>query len=124
MKIYYLINENKEIIQDDFEKFADNCLEIDKDDYHIVNGYNGALFFLEYTKTDEYKEKEKLFIDKALINTFREERERECFSIINRGALWYERLTSEQKAELQVWYQAWLDVTETKQQPKKPIWLE
>ena len=50
-------------------------------------------------------------------------RETQCFPIINRGALWYDRLTAEQKEELNIWYQAWLDVTETKIIPDKPIWL-
>lgn len=50
-------------------------------------------------------------------------REIECFSIINRGFMWYLSLSEEQKAELQSWYKAWLDVTETEQIPKKPTWL-
>lgn len=29
----------------------------------------------------------------------------ECFSVINRGQLWYNTLTEEQKQELQIWYQ-------------------
>ena len=51
-------------------------------------------------------------------------REDECFSIINRGEPWYDRLTEEQKAELDAWYSAWLDVTETKVIPEKPSWLK
>lgn len=51
-------------------------------------------------------------------------RERECFSVINRGSLWYDTLTDEQKEELKVWYHDWLDVTETKIVPDKPIWLK
>lgn len=47
----------------------------------------------------------------------------ECFAIINRGELWYNRLSESQKQELDDWYQAWLDVTETKVIPKKPEWL-
>ena len=59
----------------------------------------------------------------VLLNELRAQREIECFPIINRGALWYNTLTEEQEAELQVWYQAWLDVTETKVIPEKPEWL-
>ena len=117
------MNDNKEIIQDDFERFDENCFEIDKDDYNIVNGYNGALFLVEYTKTDEYKEKAALFLAAAEINALRQKREVECFSVINRGELWYERLTDEQRKELEEWYQAWLDVTETKTEPNRPDWL-
>ncbi len=124
MKIYYLQNENKEIIQDDFECFDESCLEMDKDDYHIVNGYNGALFFVDYTKTDEYKQKAENFCREAEINELRHRRTTECFSVVNRGAVWYERLTDKQRQELETWYQAWLDVTDTKVIPTNPIWLE
>lgn len=61
----------------------------------------------------------------------REMRQEDCFSVINRGILWYERLTTEQKEELKTWYQAWLDVTEETNKdengnyiiPIKPSWL-
>jgi hypothetical protein len=53
----------------------------------------------------------------------RELRERECFSIINRGQLWYESLTDEQRADLSAWYRAWLDCTSTMLTPKRPTWL-
>ena len=57
------------------------------------------------------------------VKYFREQRQRECFSIINRGKLWYDRLSNEQISELKMWYQAWLDVTETKVIPTRPKWL-
>lgn len=50
-------------------------------------------------------------------------RETECFAYINRGEMWYKRLTEEQKIELDAWYQAWLDITETLEIPSKPTWL-
>ncbi len=53
----------------------------------------------------------------------RELRERECFAIINRGQLWYDLLTDEQKADLSEWYRAWLDITSTMMIPKRPTWL-
>lgn len=65
----------------------------------------------------------------AEINGFTEDviirhrRETECFPIINRGSLWYDSLTAEQKAELATWYQAWLDAPETLVVPQKPSWL-
>lgn len=123
MKIYYLQNENGEIIQDDFEKFDDRCLEKEREEYNLVNGYNGALFFYEYTQTDEYKAKAAAFEEQCEIENLRQRREAECFSVINRGALWFDRLTEEQKAELDTWYQKWLDVTETRTVPDKPSWL-
>lgn len=51
-------------------------------------------------------------------------RETECYSIINRGNLWYNTLADWQKSELQTWYKAWLDITETFVIPTKPSWVK
>lgn len=59
-----------------------------------------------------------------LMEDLRHKREKSCFPIVNRGAIWYERLSVEQKAELDAWYQAWLNVTETKVIPEMPEWLK
>ena len=69
-----------------------------------------------------------------ILDTLRARREEECFSIINRGVLWYNTLTTEQQQELNTWYQAWLNVPqvylETKPTdietiiPTKPTWLK
>ena len=56
--------------------------------------------------------------------TLKNRRQKECFNIVdNRSPMWYNHLTAEQKAELDDWYQAWLDVTETHIIPTKPSWL-
>ena len=74
----------------------------------------------------------KLCFDEALdlaitrenaVKALRGQREKECFPIINRGALWYETLSEAQKNELKNWYNAWLCVTETMTPPDKPSWL-
>ena len=75
----------------------------------------------------------KEVLDNRNIQTLREKRCNECFSIINRGSLWYNTLTSEQQQELNTWYQAWLDVPQVYQEtkpanietiiPTKPSWL-
>lgn len=57
------------------------------------------------------------------VNEYRRLRETECFSVINRGEMWYGTLTETQKAELQEWYLAWLNGTETLIVPEKPTWL-
>lgn len=57
------------------------------------------------------------------MDDLRSKRENECFPYINRGALWYSKLTAEQQEELSVWYQAWLDVTDTQVVPEAPAWL-
>lgn len=56
-------------------------------------------------------------------NDLRHRRDSECFSIINRGQLWYEGLSIQQLLELRKWYKAWLNVTETGVVPEKPAWL-
>lgn len=53
----------------------------------------------------------------------RRERERVCFSVINRGKLWYDSLTFEQLSELRDWYRKWLNVTVTFEIPNAPTWL-
>ena len=68
------------------------------------------------------------------LSNIRRKREEECFAYINRGMLWYNKLTEEQKQELESWYQAWLDVPQTYQKvhpvklsdiiPSKPKWLK
>ena len=60
----------------------------------------------------------------VVVSELRSRRASECFPIINRGAPWYNRLTAGQKAELDTWYQSWLDVTATKVIPEKPQWVE
>ena len=80
------------------------------------NDFNDDLTF----SIDKYNaRKEKFELDKL-----RQQREVECFPIINRGQLWYDTLTSEQINELRSFYRAWLDVTETKIIPTKPSWIK
>ena len=65
----------------------------------------------ENRKTEEQKEE------------YRRRRETECFSVINRGQLWYEGVSLSQLLELRSWYKAWLNVTETMVVPEKPTWI-
>lgn len=53
----------------------------------------------------------------------REKRAKVCFPVINRGKLWYDRLTPIQLGELKSWYQAWLDAPKTLVYPTAPTWL-
>ena len=59
-----------------------------------------------------------------LMAEYRRRRETECFSVVNRGQLWYEGVSLAQLLELRQWYKAWLNVTETMVVPEKPAWLE
>lgn len=83
--------------------------------------------FLAYYIRDgtlEYSEKQNMEnMRKALCDELRRRRETECFSYINRGQLWYDRLSASQKEELQVWYSDWLKATDTLTVPEKPSWL-
>ena len=54
----------------------------------------------------------------------RRQRDIICFPVINRGKLWYDKLTESQLEELTDWYNAWLNVTETLAIPDKPAWIE
>lgn len=60
----------------------------------------------------------------AIKDRLRELRAKRCFPIINRGKLWYERLSSEQIGELKQWYQKWLDCTKTLAIPDDLPWFK
>lgn len=84
--------------------------EVDFKDLYIVDNifFN---FILTYDKQQDMRE------------VYREMRNRECYSIINRGKLWYDHLTLAQQTELNDWYEQWLDVTETFAAPITPEWV-
>ena len=69
------------------------------------------------------EERLKVITEETALDNYRKRRETECFSVVNRGTLWYEELTQKQKSELKKWYKEWLKVTETKVVPEKPAWL-
>ena len=81
--------------------------------YKIVDG--------TLVKDAEKVTAETLEVKKAV---FREQRERECFPVINRGYLWYSALSIKQWLELKKWYLAWLNVTSTFTVPERPEWLD
>lgn len=85
------------------------------DEFRAYKYDNGQLT-LDPIKLDELN-------NERLMDDLRHKRERNCFTYVNRGELWYSRLSKIQKEELSVWYQAWLDVTTTKIIPDKPDWL-
>ena len=78
------------------------------------DGFSGKV--IDYDNTEDLKGTE--------IIRLREKRERECFPIINRGKLWYDNLTDTQLKELEKWYNDWLNVTETLEEPVKPEWIK
>jgi hypothetical protein len=77
--------------------------------------YEDIQVYIPYTP-EELAERE--------LTVLRGRRASECFPVVNRGKLWYDRLTSDQEIELSDWYNAWLDVTETKTIPARPAWVD
>lgn len=68
-----------------------------------------------------FSEEEK---EEYIKNKLRERREKECFNIVNRGAVFYSLITDEQYTALFDWYVSWLNVTETKIIPIRPSFLD
>lgn len=97
-------------------------IEVPADLDHFERNYrayrikDGALFFDEDKATAIQTEEEN--------EQLRVERDKECFTVINRGWLWYDTLSEKQTKELRKWYQDWLDVTETRKKPDRPSWLK
>ena len=56
-------------------------------------------------------------------NHIRSIRNVQCFSIVNRGPVWYNLLTDEQAKEINQWYLAWLNAPDTGVVPERPSWL-
>ena len=84
------------------------------------NGYyNYCIVDGKLTERDKTQD-----IANAYLADLRRRRERECFSVINRGQLWYSTLTPEQMAELDDWYNSWLNVTKTRTIPTPLPWLK
>lgn len=50
-------------------------------------------------------------------------RAKKCFPVINRGKLWYDKLSYEQLMELSDWYECWLNCTETLIAPDDLDWV-
>lgn len=117
MKYYVLLEDSKVVGYSMYPIETEETVyevesDIDYDSVRYCDLINGELVYnQEYEKPD-------------IINELRVQREYECFSIINRGQLWYKRLTDEQLVELDTWYQAWLDVTETLVKPVLPSWID
>lgn len=93
---------------EDFDSFLDNCF--------CFKAVDGKL-----TRDAEKEESDRLEEENA---SLRSRREKECFSVVNRGWIWYSSLTIAQWRELRTWYLEWLKVTETGSIPKRPSWID
>lgn len=126
MKTYYVhINEKNYITgwsEDFFVEENRIAVEVDEEIYEdfelYFDGYralNGKAIKDETAYEESVKERQRAII--------RYTRETDVFPIINRGGIWYDTLTEQEKSDLMEWYQAWLDATETLIIPEKPAWL-
>ena len=93
---------------EDFDSFLDRF-----DVFKLVDG-----------KLVRDAEKEESDRRETELASLRERREAECFSVVNRGWIWYSSLTLAQWRELRTWYLAWLKVTETGAIPDRPTWID
>lgn len=110
---YALFDKNNRIISL-LDKPFENCVEVDA--INVREGFDCCKYLVSFMQTEAYREMSEIY-------NLRMQREQECFSVINRGTLWYDTLTDEQKEELKTWYNAWLKVTETRIIPETPKWL-
>ena len=102
---YYLLNDNLPISSDEIQPGLTEISEYE---------YQYRAMHIESSIADT--------IDK--VDMYRSIRSQVCFPIINRGQLWYDKLTDEQKEELSKWYNDWLNVTITLVMPEAPEWLK
>lgn len=102
---YYLLNDNLPISSDEIQPGLTEISEYE---------YQYRAMHIESSIADT--------IDK--VDMYRSIRSQVCFPIINRGQLWYDKLTDEQKEELSKWYNDWLNVTTTLVIPEAPEWLK
>ena len=104
-------------------KFGESAITVNQPDDLADFENNYGSYYLSDGVLVKSGDKQLELDNARVLRDLRAQREKACFPYINRGYLWYSKLTDEQKVELEAWYQAWLDVTETKVVPTAPEWL-
>lgn len=122
MKYYFNKKENCFYPEWQLENITTDHVEYTEEEYKQI-WYCDAFHYVAQDSETKLPKQFKISDDEEL-RILREKREKECFIYINRGSLWYNHLTDEQKEELEKWYTAWLNVTETKKIPESPSWLK
>lgn len=102
-------------------KFHANCEET-AEQYDV--GFDGKIYSATEMQGEAYARKRAECEQAEALAGLRARREQECFMVVNRGALWYDKLTDEQKEELSSWYEEWLNAPETGIIPSKPTWID
>ncbi len=112
------------------EEYLPGVIEITEEDLAAIDGRTHCFSDdlksvrpLNYAEANEEAEKKRAREKEFETARLRGRRDAECYSVINRGEMWHQRLTYRQKQELSAWYQAWLDVTDTGVVPVKPEWV-
>lgn len=101
------------------------AIEVDIDNFDFDDFLmNYQAYKYDGNKIERDDEQAVIVQDENEKELLRVRRLKECFPIINRGDMWYSTLSEDQRTELGVWYQEWLDVTETKIVPNMPSWLK
>ena len=117
----YILKQNNVVISYSDKKLSpeyewtDEIYEVGIDNNLYPKSYLISAQYLNFAANYENKQRKE---------GIRLRRAKECFPVINRGALWYEKLTDAQRQELSDWYQAWLDAPQTKAIPNKPTWIK
>lgn len=113
--MFYIINNM--VVGGDISGLPSPTDTIDDEVWKLYSK-NPSFYKIENGKFIKIKDESELRAD-----AIRARREIECFPIINRGALWYEKLSEAQKTELAAWYQAWLDAPQTNNAPEMLEWV-
>lgn len=118
------VNENGYVTSYAIVGSVVNGIEVEApaDPVHFMSHYAAYRFADNKLTFDEDKDSSNRQEEQK--SEYRALRERECFSVINRGQLWYETLTLSQLVELRKWYKAWLNITDTMTVPERPAWLD
>lgn len=132
-KIYARADETGKVIHIFSEAFeqpqeGDICINDTNTERHGAQAYpvfdeNGFYNYkiedgviIERDKTADLEERNR--------ESIRGRRGFECFTVINRGQCWYDKLTEEQKTELTLWYEGWLNAPQTGDIPERPAWID
>lgn len=122
MKYYFNKQENCFYQEDQLTEITPDLIEYSQEEYNTLWNCD-ALHYVDMDPETGLPQ-QCLVDEEEQLKYYRRIREKECFPYINRGKLWYDTLTNKQKEQLEQWYDAWLNVTDTKTIPEKPNWLK
>lgn len=116
---YIVYINNLNYVKSPFILDAERPIEVSETEYLKVQSFKSEYAWRWNEDLETFEE-----VVNPNLTALRFAREIECFKLVNRSQLWFNTLSPQQQTEVQEWYQAWLDVTETGQVPTKPEWLK